>query len=478
MNTSEQVQIKSFVSAVHEAASQNQLSWDIFASEWMFLVQSEAKLIAAVNQAPEPPDHQPGDAEYGILLYLINHELPLLLKPIVPLLRELGLPQSTITPDQYIAWVNLFKSGAGIVTSDGTLIAFTKYAVLDAGYLYAVLYYLRSRYASYLPGVGIQIHEFKTSDGAINIENEGPIRMAIFGDWGTGEWADADLPLCPSQLVSQAIKELAPDIVIHLGDVYYSGTPAEEKIKLNQVWVTGIKGSFTLNSNHEMYDGANGYFNTALNDPAFALQDGASYFSLLYEDWIILGLDSAYFDKSTLYKSGCVSGEQLSFISKIVNSPGNEHKKVILLTHHNPVSYDGGAITLRRDNGSLVNDIYNAMGNRLPDYWYYGHIHNGIVYNKNGLKDLFTGYHQNVPNLRCMGHGGIPAGIARGLIGNPAIDYFVQKKVASTAPSLSNRVLNGFALLTLSESAISEEVYEVSNAPDGNGINYTIAWHN
>ncbi|MGF7079611.1 metallophosphoesterase family protein [Mucilaginibacter sp. UYCu711] len=478
MDASQQQQVKNFISSAHNAANKNLLSWDIFSTEWIFLLQSEAKLVVAINDAPEPPDHQPGDAEYGIFLYLINHELPVLLRPIVPLLRELGLPQSTITPEQYAALVSLLKTGAGIVTADGTMIAFTKYAVLDAGYLYAVLDYLRTRYSGYLPGLGLTIHPFQTDPATMPIESKEPLRIAVLGDWGTGEWKDADLAMCPSKLVSEAIKELSPHIVIHLGDVYYSGTPAEEKNKLNEMWTGGSKASFTLNSNHEMYDGANGYFATALNDPAFSSQGGTSYFAITYADWIVIGLDSAYYDKSTLYKSGTVSGEQLQFISDNVNKPENLQKRVIILTHHNPINYDASAINIRKDNGSLLNDMYLALGNRFPDYWYYGHLHNGIVYNKQKLAPLFSKYDGSVPNFRCMGHAGIPAGLAKGLKDNPAIDYYVQTKVDSQNSALSKRVLNGFALLTLKQGSVTEEVFEVSNASSGGGVSLKTGWHN
>src|SRR5262245_32202788 len=45
-------------------------------------------------------------------------------------------------------------------------------------------------------------------------------KVAVIGDWGTG------LPDAIA-MVGQIVDELAPDVLVHLGDVYYAGTPAE-----------------------------------------------------------------------------------------------------------------------------------------------------------------------------------------------------------------------------------------------------------
>jgi hypothetical protein len=44
-------------------------------------------------------------------------------------------------------------------------------------------------------------------------------RIALIADWGTG--TDVAVSLL------QSVKQQKPDVVIHLGDVYYSGTEAE-----------------------------------------------------------------------------------------------------------------------------------------------------------------------------------------------------------------------------------------------------------
>ena len=46
-----------------------------------------------------------------------------------------------------------------------------------------------------------------------------PVKVAILGDWGTGTTAAIDL--------LRQVAAHQPDLLIHLGDIYYSGTPAE-----------------------------------------------------------------------------------------------------------------------------------------------------------------------------------------------------------------------------------------------------------
>ena len=48
-----------------------------------------------------------------------------------------------------------------------------------------------------------------------------------------------------------------------------------------------------------MDSGANGLFE-ALADPLFAAQQGSTYFAIEFGDWLVLGLDSAYYAHTPL----------------------------------------------------------------------------------------------------------------------------------------------------------------------------------
>src|SRR6185295_11208924 len=97
--------------------------------------------------------------------------------------------------------------------------------------------------------------------GVIQVAND--VTLALAGDWGTGNLS--------SGMIARRIASLRPQAsyTIHLGDVYYSGTPQEEEQRFVASWPVGADGAFALNSNHEMYSGGKGYFSVALESPKF-----------------------------------------------------------------------------------------------------------------------------------------------------------------------------------------------------------------
>lgn len=416
---------------------------------WNYLQASETILMAALDSQPAPPGLH-GSAEWGLALYLLN-DLPLLLRET---LTFLGMPSAAITTADLERW-EAAVAGPGIVGGDGTLYAFSKYAQLDpdwvfSAYLYAVYRTIESP------------HAFPGNDPAVvKLSGTGSLTLALFGDWGTGIWRDASQPQCPSQLVMDQIQKLNPDIAVHLGDVYYAGTQPgifdygsnEEQKNLIDQWPAAPvfpKGSFTLNSNHEMYDGANGLFNVALANPIFAPQNGNSYFAIKWGGYLLLGLDSAYFDRSELYMDGALTDTaQIEFARKQSSAP--DVKTIIVMTHHTGLTTDG---TKRM---ALYDQVVSAIG-RAPDYWYWGHIHNGIVYSAKSAADPAT-------KCRCIGHAALPFGNAWELhdaSGNniPTVDYYTHTPLGSSDPNLANRVRNGFAVLTLTASGVVETWYD------------------
>lgn len=126
---------------------------------------------------------------------------------------------------------------------------------------------------------------------------EGPVRISIASDWGTGTQEAAQ--------VAESIAAGAPDYTIHLGDIYYVGDDTEVRENflgtlVNRyspvAWPKGAVGTFALPGNHEMYGGGDSYF-TAVLDYCETGDGGpqrASYFCLESEYWRILGLDTGY----------------------------------------------------------------------------------------------------------------------------------------------------------------------------------------
>ncbi|HEX8179046.1 MAG TPA: metallophosphoesterase [Pyrinomonadaceae bacterium] len=402
-----------------------------------YLKACETKLMKLMD-GQKPPDSEPGNAEFGLVLYILDTDF-------FVLARLLRLPPTSITPEIIEQW-RAELEGAGVVSSDGTLLGFVKYE-LDPGWVLALLYCIRLRVGA------IKKAPFGGEPQCVQA-GSGPVTVAVIGDWGTGQWADG-ASTGPALAVLAQVAKLQPDYTIHLGDVYYAGTEqapfgltGEEVDNFVNIWQAGTKGTFTLNSNHEMYDGANGYFGKALTADMFRPQHGTSYFALEGDSWLIVGLDSAYYsDIDGLFMNGAVVDQgQINFL-KACAAIG---KKIIVMTHHNPITTDGTAPL------HLLQDVTDALG-RAPDLWYWGHIHNAIVYSAQSAAGAMAG--------RCIGHGAIPFGSAYGLQNADGsnldtISYFANTPMPAPDLQQQNRVLNGFALLTFTADSVTEQIYD------------------
>jgi hypothetical protein len=359
--------------------------------------------------------------------------------------HSLMLARSAMTNDAAAVVSNLEAGIVFGVGSDGVIWGTNKWEQLDPGWIEAFAVFLESL----LPIIGGK-HQFVNSPPTIQIPNQ--VKIAMAGDWGTGEWRTVNNP-APSTKVGSAIAKLDPQITIHLGDVYYSGTSDQEKHLLVALWPQGSLGSFALNSNHEMYSGSKPYFD-ALSQPPFAQQAGCSYFALENDNWIIVGMDSAYFsEEGELYMNGVLfpqnfPNKQQAFLQDKGQEAMMKGKKVIVLTHHNGLDDPGEKTNL------LFQHVTNAFPNNDgPAYWYWGHQHLGVVYQPQGLAGV---------RCRCCGHGALPCGVASVLENRPQVIW--HEKDLAGDPDIPERVLNGFAMLTLDGSNIEEAFYDENGA--------------
>ena len=287
-------------------------------------------------------------------------------------------------------------------------------------------------------------HPFNSSTpNTIPIPDDAEI--AIAGDWGTGDWRTVANP-APSADVGHHIGFLQPHLTIHLGDVYYAGTSDQEQHLLVNLWPKGSLGALTMNSNHEMYSGAEPYFQNALGSALFQTQQQCSFFALENTDWVIVGLDSAYYsDAEGLYMDGSLHPNggpttQVDFLKAQVA----KGKKVIVLTHHNGLSEDGSSTT---NLWSQVMDGFPAgVG---PAYWYWGHVHAGVVYKSYGSANVLC---------RCCGHGALPWGQAPELAKSGNVAWYENRSARD--PDIPERVFNGFAVLQLQGPNLKEIFYD------------------
>jgi predicted phosphodiesterase len=229
--------------------------------------------------------------------------------------------------------------------------------------------------------------DFVDDPSTVDLENTA--RVFLVGDWGSG--------LDRAQKVaSQMRQELRKgggrqQIVVHLGDVYYSGTKREFERRFLKWWPvdegSGVL-SFTLPGNHDMYTGGHAYYATGLADRRFERQNGCSFFALRNHHWQLLGLDTAYEDSG-------LHGRQAEWARKLIQD-APRGLKTALLSHHQLFSaHESGAKTLQEK-------VEPVLETDRVDARFWGHEHRCIQYDATEWEGHRVGF------ASCIGHGGVP----------------------------------------------------------------------
>jgi hypothetical protein len=200
-------------------------------------------------------------------------------------------------------------------------------------------------------------------------------RIALFADWGTGLYGAPAIAKCVEGLDRC-------DVVLHLGDTYYSGENDEIRDRLLAGWPKRHAPTVNraLNGNHEMYSGGQGYFQ-ALGS---FFQQPASCFALQNSAWILVCLDTAYEDFD-------LDPKQVAWLKAIVNAAGN--RKLILFSHHQPFSQ------LDDQGPKLQIALADLLNSGRIHAWFWGHEHRLVLYDPHPIWG-FKG--------RCIGNGGFP----------------------------------------------------------------------
>jgi hypothetical protein len=204
-------------------------------------------------------------------------------------------------------------------------------------------------------------------------------RLGMVADWGTGLYG---APKCAASLRNMAGPQKF-DLLMHLGDVYYSGTPKECEDRFTKIWpADAAKVNRALNGNHEMYSGGVGYFKGIL--PSF--NQSSSYFAYQNDFWVLAGLDTAYVDHD-------MDTQQVAWLNLIIKQAEWPKRKVVLFSHQQPFS--------RLDKGGpkLQTALKPLLDAKVITAWYWGHEHQCVIYDAHPQWGLLG---------RCLGHGGIP----------------------------------------------------------------------
>lgn len=277
-------------------------------------------------------------------------------------------------------------------------VQFRKYSDDDPGFLTCAATY--AEYKLKYKGV-LKYNDWQTAGkghldyGVINYRLPNNAKVLILGDWGTG-LDDAVM------LLKQAMQQHQPDAVIHLGDIYYSGTPEECDLNFANVFdtvFTEVLGKnkripvFSIPGNHDYYAFAYGYYDmvTGLNSFNKKAVQEASYFCLKTEDdlWQFLGMDTGFDDANPLNQlNPYYAGPQLHASEVVWHKDKLERfgGATILLSHHQLFSSNA------RINGRYTSFGYFPFLNPyLLSYfqqyfpskvagWLWGHEHNLVLY--------------------------------------------------------------------------------------------------
>lgn len=201
------------------------------------------------------------------------------------------------------------------------------------------------------------------------------LRMAILGDWGTGLYG---APEC-----ARSIQNDPQDyqLLMHLGDVYYSGTQDEITDRFLKLWPDKPQAIHrACNSNHEMYTGGRAYFKQTLRK----FNQPASYFALQNNHWLLVGLDSAY-------EEGQFANDQVAWLKGLLANAGD--RRVVLFTHHQLFSW------AEQPKAKMHEQLGELLTSKKLFAWYWGHEHRCLIYDQHPVWGIYG---------RCVGHSGYP----------------------------------------------------------------------
>jgi len=224
--------------------------------------------------------------------------------------------------------------------------------------------------------------------------------ITLLADWGTGEDAARNM--------LKRIADRKPDTVIHLGDVYYSGTDFEFQNYFYAIWQetfglpklnwntkasgpTSKPATFTLAGNHDMYAGGSPYYATIdmLGQPA-------SYFCLRNKDWQFIALDTGLHDSNPARVNSAtyLEDSEVTWLKdKIANK---DCRRTVLLSHHQLFTgFQEEEIDGKPVNARLLEQVADVLPE--VEVWFWGHEHNLVIFDK------YSGVLG-----RCIGHAAFP----------------------------------------------------------------------
>lgn len=227
------------------------------------------------------------------------------------------------------------------------------------------------------------------SDSVIDGKLPANATIGIVADWGTGQ---------PEAIeVLKQVHNQNPQVVMHLGDIYYAGTASEIENYFVRPWneilqpdTTGIT-TLVLPGNHDLYAGGQPFY-----DLLDRYGQKASYFCLRNDDWQFIGLDTALNDRlggppTTLDPT------EVEWLRDKIENAGN--RRTVLLSHHQLFSTNEQFGDDNKSYNPLLNDQVAGLLSKV-DLWLWGHEHDLVIF------DEYMGLKRG----RCIGGSAFPVG--------------------------------------------------------------------
>ena len=325
------------------------------------------------------------------------------------------------------------------------------------------------------------IHYTNLSDFVIENCFPDNATIAIIGDWGTG--TNAALVL-----LQQIAANFQPDVLLHLGDIYYSGLPSECAEHFTQLideaWPDGGAKPkpllFTLDGNHDRYAGSNGgYYGLIANlNKAAGKPQPNSYFAIRNNYWQFVAMDTGYNDSDPFAEGGLVTSlvpqEVPWHLDKINNNGAGVDASInpsgvrgtVLLSHHQLFSFTGVGKNASGCQMAVNPNLAQAFAPVFPlvDMWLWGHEHALCIF-----EPYSNGPGQPLPRGRCIGASAVPIYLSQapsaphnlavppGAAGPPQI-------VSGTGLGDNGTVFNySYAIMHLAGPSLTLDYYQVNS---------------
>jgi hypothetical protein len=242
--------------------------------------------------------------------------------------------------------------------------------------------------------------------GPKTIEIKAEARVILIGDWGTGA--------SPAFEVLKLVADDKPDAVVHLGDIYYSGTPMECQAHFADLIDLVLRREsmvpvFTLSANHDMYCGGVGFYELIgrLNPPPHT--QPASFFCLRSADerWQLLAMDTGLHDDNPASVSDALTFLEEDELAWHCDRIQEFAGRTILLSHHqlfsafSPIGPPDRPSIRSAINPMLLKAFSRMSASKDIAAWFWGHEHTLSIYQP------FAGLNRG----RCVGYGAVPVSV-------------------------------------------------------------------